>query len=91
MCFSTGPILPHIAREARCGGRSLLHLANEKGLSPSTRNVAWHALRFFFLITLRRHWTIESIPSVKEESRLPVILSQEEVQRLMLLQRSPLT
>lgn len=61
----------------------LLYLANEKGLSPSARNVATHALRFFFLITLRRPWTIESIPSVKGESRLPVILSQEEVQRLI--------
>jgi site-specific recombinase XerD len=61
----------------------LLYLANEKGLSPSARNVATHALRFFFLVTLRRPWTIESIPSVKGESRLPVILSQEEVQRLI--------
>jgi integrase/recombinase XerD len=61
----------------------LLYLANEKGLSPSARNVATHALRFFFLVTLRRSWTIESIPSVKGESRLPVILSQEEVQRLI--------
>lgn len=61
----------------------LLYLANEKGLSPSARNVATHALRFFFLIALRRPWTIESIPSVKGESRLPVILSQEEVQRLI--------
>jgi integrase/recombinase XerD len=32
----------------------LLYLANEKGLSPSARNVATHALRFFFLVTLRR-------------------------------------
>jgi site-specific recombinase XerD len=40
----------------------LLYLANEKGLSPSARNVATHALRFFFLVTLRRSWTIESIP-----------------------------
>lgn len=61
----------------------LLYLANEKGLSPSARNVATHALRFFFLVTLRRPWTIESIPSVKGESRLPVILSQDEVQRLI--------
>ena len=61
----------------------LLHLANERGLSPSARNVATHALRFFFLITLRRPWTIEAIPSAKGESRLPVILSQEEVQRLI--------
>jgi integrase/recombinase XerD len=33
----------------------LLYLANEKGLSPSARNVATHALRFFFLVTLRRY------------------------------------
>ena len=52
----------------------LLYLVNEKGLSPSARNVATHALRFLFLVTLRRSWTIESIPSVKGESRLPVIL-----------------
>jgi hypothetical protein len=40
----------------------LLYLANEKGLSPSARNVATHAPRFFFLVTLRRPWTIETIP-----------------------------
>jgi integrase/recombinase XerD len=61
----------------------LLYLANEKGLSPSARNVATHALRFFFRVTLRRPWTIETIPSAKGESRLPVILSQDEVQRLI--------
>jgi len=61
----------------------LLYLANEKGLSVSARNVATHALRFFFLVTLQRPWTIEAIPSPKKETRLPVILSQEEVQRLI--------
>lgn len=61
----------------------LLYLANEKGLSASARNVATHALRFFFLVTLQRPWTIEAIPSPKKETRLPVILSQEEVQRLI--------
>ena len=61
----------------------LVYLANEKGLSPSARNVATHALRFFFLVTLRRPWTIETIPSAKAESRLPVVLSQEEIQQLI--------
>src|SRR5215472_11880136 len=63
--------------------RFLLYLAKEKGLSPSARNVATHALRFFFLVTLQRPWAIESIPSAKGESRLPVVLSQDEVQRLI--------
>jgi integrase/recombinase XerD len=61
----------------------LLYLTNEKGLSASARNVATHALRFFFLVTLRLPWTIEAIPSAKGENRLPVILSREEVQRLI--------
>jgi len=40
------------------------------------------ALRFFYRVCLGKTWMIEHIPFPKQPKRLPVVLSQEEVQRL---------
>jgi site-specific recombinase XerD len=41
------------------------------------------ALRFFFTRALKRSWNIEETPYPKKRKRLPVILSQDEVARLI--------
>jgi integrase len=41
------------------------------------------ALRFMFVKTLKRAYLLESIPFPKEERRLPIVLSQDEVTRLI--------
>jgi integrase len=41
------------------------------------------ALRFFFKITLKRHDLAEELISTREPRRLPVVLSPEEVGRLL--------
>lgn len=65
--------------EIRCFQFSL----REEGMSPSAINAIVCALRFFFKITLGRpdidRWT----QFVREPRKLPVILAQEEVARLI--------
>jgi site-specific recombinase XerD len=41
------------------------------------------ALRFLYKVTLKRDWPFELIQAPKSETRLPVILSPEEVLRLL--------
>ena len=53
------------------------------GTSVGTANVAATALRFFFKITLKRHDLAEELISTREPRRLPVVLSPEEVGRLL--------
>jgi integrase/recombinase XerD len=60
-----------------------IYLANEKKVAVGTRTVAVSALRFLYGITLQRDWTLELIPAPKKDHRLPVILSPEEVLRLL--------
>jgi site-specific recombinase XerD len=62
--------------------RYLLHLRQERGLSASSTNVTLHALRFFFHKTLRREPVIFQLPSAREPSKLPEILSRGELTRL---------
>lgn len=60
-----------------------LHLVEDRGLSPSTLKIAVSALRFFYLVTLRRDWDLRYIPYPRRERKLPVVLSREEVDRLL--------
>ena len=41
------------------------------------------ALRFFFRVTLKRHDIIEHTTFIREPRKLPVVLSPEEVARLL--------
>jgi len=41
------------------------------------------ALRFFYIQTLKKHWSIADTPYPKKTRRLPTILSQEEVTQLI--------
>ncbi len=60
-----------------------LFLLNEKGLRISSYIQAVCGLRFFYRTTLNRKIEIERIPFPRRESKLPVILSKEEVKALL--------
>ena len=65
----------------------LLHLHRERQFSHSTCNVAVSGLRFFYHVTLRRPNTSFVIPAARQPSRLPHILSREEITRIFSLTR----
>ena len=67
----------------------LVHLLRERQLSWSTCNIVLNGLRFFYHTTLKRHRTTFTIPSPRHSSKLPVVLSRDEVHRLI-GQASPL-
>lgn len=60
-----------------------VYLINEKKLNPKTVRLHTAALRFFFCKTLRRHYPLEEVPYPKAPRRLPTILTQDEVIRLI--------
>jgi integrase/recombinase XerD len=60
-----------------------IYLAKERKASSSSRTVAASALRFLYAVTLKQDRVIEMIPTPKAEYRLPVILSPEEILRLL--------
>lgn len=62
--------------------RYQVHLAQEKKAAWSSLNVAVCALRFFYRITLGKHWAVEHIPYARKESQLPEIPSQAEIKTL---------
>jgi integrase/recombinase XerD len=55
----------------------------ETGASPPTINHAVTALRFLFQVTLHRPEVMQPIPFVPEPRKLPVVLSPDEVARLL--------
>lgn len=59
------------------------HLFTDRKLDANT--VAQHlsALRFFFIKTLKRNWSVEETPYPKRPIRLPDVLSRGEVERLI--------
>ena len=66
-----------------------LHLAQRKDISTSYYNATVTALRFMYLQTLGRDWSIERLPYGRREHPLPVVLSREEVFGLWRYLREP--
>jgi len=60
-----------------------VHLFRDRKLSPRTIEGQAAALRFLFVKTLRRAYLPDAIPFPKCHKRLPTVLSQEEVTRLI--------
>jgi site-specific recombinase XerD len=58
-------------------------------LSPGIVANRLAALRFFYVKTLKKAWSIADTPYPKKNHRLPAILGQEEVARLIDAARTP--
>jgi len=58
-------------------------LFQKRKLSPSTVTQRLAALRFFYIKTLKKAWSIADTPYPKKVFHLPTILSQKEVARLI--------
>jgi integrase/recombinase XerD len=65
-------------------------LFQKRKFSPNTVAQRLAALRFFYVKTLKKAWSIEETPYPKKAVHLPTILSQEEVARLIDAARPPL-
>src|SRR6476659_10918474 len=62
--------------------RFQLHLA-ETGVSICTRNRTMTGLRFLFRVTLRRVDLAEEIYHIREPEKLPLVMSVDEMKRLL--------
>ena len=62
--------------------RFQLHMAQQQ-ISPGSINAAIAALRFFFTVTLERPDLVRPLTIVNKPRKAPVVLSQEEVARLL--------
>lgn len=61
----------------------LLFLVQEKRVAWSTYNITLCALRFFYRVTLKRETMLQGIRCPKEQKRLPVVLSVQEVAQVL--------
>jgi len=68
--------------------RFQLHMVDQ-GISSMTINATISGLRFFFEITLERGELMAMMSPVREPRKLPVVLSREEVARLIAAARNP--
>ena len=65
------------------------YLFRDRKLSPNTVNQRTGALRFFFITVLRRSWSIADTPYPKRNFRLPKVLSQQQVAKLIASATTP--
>ena len=65
------------------------HLFTKRKLAANTVIQRLAALRFFFVKTLRKPWSIADTPYPKKTFHLPLILSQEEVAQLISAAETP--
>ena len=59
------------------------YLFRERKLTANTVNQRTGALRFFFITTLRKPWTLDEMPYPRRVFHLPKVLSQDEVARMI--------
>lgn len=67
----------------------LVHLTSVRKLARPSLTVALSGIRFFYERTLGRQWTILDIARPKRDKKLPVVLSREEVWRVLGAVRTP--
>jgi len=66
-----------------------LYLMRDRGLARATLITYRAAIKFFFTKTLQRPLPVLQLVQPEKRRKLPVVLSQEEVQRLLSLVRDP--
>lgn len=60
-----------------------VHLTCERKLARPTVTIALCGIKFLYVHTLRRDWSVTGVPVPKREKFLPVILSREEVYTIL--------
>ena len=60
-----------------------LYLANEKRVARATATIALCGIKFFYEKTLGKQWTTLQCVRPPREKKLPVVLSREEVRRIL--------
>jgi integrase/recombinase XerD len=66
-----------------------LHRRNIDRWSANTLRICYCGIRFYFVKVLRRDWNLFNFLRAKNESRLPSVLSREEVRALLDRVRTP--
>jgi len=61
----------------------LLYLSTVKKVARATHTIALCGIKFFYQQTLRRDWTVLEVARPKGEKKLPVVLSRDEVWRIL--------
>ena len=57
-----------------------VHLTRDRQLASSSISVAVAAIRFLYKVTLKRDWNLDDvIPTCRQQQKLPVVLSRQEV------------
>jgi site-specific recombinase XerD len=60
-----------------------LYIKNVKKYSRSASTIALCGIKFFFEHTLQRHWTTLKLARPHKEDKLPAVLSQQEVRKVL--------
>lgn len=66
-----------------------LYMKNEKKYSRSASTIALCAIKFFYENTVKRQWPTLSFVRAPREHKLPVVLSREEVRRILATLKLP--
>jgi integrase/recombinase XerD len=66
-----------------------LHRRNVDHWSANTLRICYCGIRFYFVQVLQRNWILFNFLRAKSESRLPAVLSREEVRALFACVRTP--
>src|SRR5438876_11766620 len=70
--------------------RYFLHLTLEKKVARATATIALCGIKFLFQNTLQRNWTCFKLLRPPREKKLPVVLSRQEVQKILPCVRTPM-
>ena len=66
-----------------------LHLGQVERCARGTLKIAISGIRFFFSVTLQRHWPVLGLIRAGKEKKLPVVLSRAEVRTVLSRVRAP--
>jgi integrase/recombinase XerD len=66
-----------------------LYLVKERGVARSTLTIHLSGIKFFFEKTLQREWLIFNLVRPKKRTKLPVVLSPDEVKHILSLVKTP--
>ena len=61
----------------------ILFLKEQSGLSPDTIRVYFYSIKFFYQKTMRENWQIFDNIRVPQPKHLPIVLSFEEIKRIL--------